>query len=163
RGRQHMNRFAPGEHTPSGGRDRPPRRSRAGEPAAPTRRRLRTSTGRTSPSSRRGSTSPTPATVWTVDPAPADLTSRWPLTVVDGGRHPGDQPELRVADLVIASVGPDTPLDDRLGLACARLLRTGGILVVLTHSDWTRGRLVDPTGPIVATAQNADLLYLQHI
>jgi hypothetical protein len=97
---------------------------------------------------------------------PADTTPSAPVAAAaaEGGAiRPGDQPEPRVADLVIASVGPDTPLDDRLGLACARLLRTGGILVVLTHSDWTRGQLVDPTGPIVATAQNADLLYLQHI
>jgi hypothetical protein len=42
-------------------------------------------------------------------------------------------------------------------------LRVGGILAVLTHSDWSRGELVDPTGPVVASAQNADLLYLQHI
>jgi hypothetical protein len=42
-------------------------------------------------------------------------------------------------------------------------LRVGGILTVLTHSDWSQGELVDPTGPVVASAQNADLLYLQHI
>lgn len=71
------------------------------------------------------------------------------------------------ADLVIASVDPRAPLDDRLddrlALVCARLLRVGGILAVITHSHWTAGRLSDPTGAIVTAAQNADLLYLQHI
>jgi hypothetical protein len=42
-------------------------------------------------------------------------------------------------------------------------LRVGGILVVLTRCDWPQGELIDPTGAVVASAQNADLLYLQHI
>jgi hypothetical protein len=82
------------------------------------------------------------------------------------------------ADLVITSLpmlpeeNPDVTADaeawavagrDLIAPAAARLLRAGGILVVLTHSDWSRGWLLDPTGPIVAAAQNADLLYLQHI
>lgn len=70
------------------------------------------------------------------------------------------------ADLVITSL-PPTDSGDRVGdlvaLVAARLLRVGGILVVLTHSDWQTGELVDPTGAVVAAAQNADLLYLQHI
>ncbi|OLZ48883.1 hypothetical protein BS329_23765 [Amycolatopsis coloradensis] len=70
------------------------------------------------------------------------------------------------ADLVIVSL-PDhaaesVPLD-RLAFLAANRLRQGGILAVYTHSDWTRGRLADPTGAIVAAAQHADLLYLQHI
>jgi hypothetical protein len=48
-------------------------------------------------------------------------------------------------------------------LLAARLLRVGGILAVLTHSDWSSGELLDPTGPLVTRAQNADLLYVQHI
>lgn len=70
------------------------------------------------------------------------------------------------ADLIITSLRPEYSRDrvsDHLALASARLLRTGGILAVLTHSDASRGELVDPTGPVVAAAQNADLLYLQHI
>jgi hypothetical protein len=70
------------------------------------------------------------------------------------------------ADLIITSLPPKHSGDhasDLVALLAARLLRVGGILTVLTHSDWTRGRLVDPTGPVVAAAQNADLLYLQHV
>jgi hypothetical protein len=70
------------------------------------------------------------------------------------------------ADLIITSLRPEPSTDrasDHVALLAARLLRVGGILAVLTHSDWSRGELVDPTGPVVASAQNADLLYLQHI
>jgi hypothetical protein len=70
------------------------------------------------------------------------------------------------ADLVITSL-PPADAGDRVGdvvaLLAARLLRAGGILAVLTHSDWSEGELVDPTGAVVAAAQNADLLYLQHV
>ncbi|MEU0514538.1 MULTISPECIES: hypothetical protein [Amycolatopsis] len=52
---------------------------------------------------------------------------------------------------------------EELALLAADRLRCGGTLAVYTHSDWTEGRLVDPTGLIVAAAQHADLLYLQHI
>lgn len=74
--------------------------------------------------------------------------------------------EERRADLVIASLAPEdgtTRRCDHLARSAARLLRTGGILAVLTHTDTTGGRLVDPSGPVVSAAQNADLLYLQHI
>lgn len=70
------------------------------------------------------------------------------------------------ADLVITSVHPhhNSPrTSDHMTLLAARLLRIGGLLAVLTHSDWSSGELFDPTGPLVAGAQNADLLYLQHI
>lgn len=70
------------------------------------------------------------------------------------------------ADLVVTSLPPAEGGDrvgDLVALVAARLLRVGGILVVLTHSDWQTGELVDPTGAVVAAAQNADLLYLQHI
>ncbi|MFD0201398.1 MULTISPECIES: hypothetical protein [Saccharothrix] len=69
-------------------------------------------------------------------------------------------------DLVITSLRPEHGGDhaaDLVALVAARLLRVGGILVVLTHCDWSGGELIDPTGAAVASAQNADLLYLQHI
>ncbi|MFI5591683.1 hypothetical protein ACIA5G_42000 [Amycolatopsis sp. NPDC051758] len=50
-----------------------------------------------------------------------------------------------------------------MAIAAARALAFGGILAVYTHSDWSSGRLIDPSGPMIAAAQNADLLYLQHI
>ncbi|ONI71116.1 hypothetical protein ALI144C_52275 [Actinosynnema sp. ALI-1.44] len=69
-------------------------------------------------------------------------------------------------DLIITSLRPEDGGDqssDLVALVAARLLRVGGILVVLTHCDWPAGELIDPTGAVVASAQNADLLYLQHI
>jgi hypothetical protein len=78
--------------------------------------------------------------------------------------------KARDTDLIITSLRPEhrkTPVSDHLrdhvALFAARLLRVRGILVVLTHSDWSHGELLDPTGPVVASAQHADLLYLQHI
>jgi hypothetical protein len=70
------------------------------------------------------------------------------------------------ADLVLVSLpahAAESVSLDRLALLAADHLRQGGIFAVYTHSDWSRGRLVDPTGAIVAAAQHADLLYLQHI
>ena len=52
---------------------------------------------------------------------------------------------------------------DEIAHRAAAALRIGGILAVLTHCDWSDGTLWDPTGPMVTAAQNADLLYLQHI
>jgi hypothetical protein len=69
-------------------------------------------------------------------------------------------------DLVIASLRPEHArqgASDQIAAAAARWLRTDGVLAVFTHCDWSTGELVDPTGPVVAAAQNADLLYLQHI
>jgi len=69
-------------------------------------------------------------------------------------------------DLIITSLHPQHHGDhtsDHVTLLAAKLLRVGGILAVLTHCDWSRGELIDPTGPIVTSGQNADLLYLQHI
>jgi hypothetical protein len=70
------------------------------------------------------------------------------------------------ADLIITTLRPEHSGDrssDHVTLLAARLLRVGGILVVLTRCDWSGGELVDPSGPVVASAQNADLLYLQHV
>ncbi|HWD78956.1 MAG TPA: hypothetical protein VG497_08740 [Kribbella sp.] len=69
-------------------------------------------------------------------------------------------------ELVIVSLPPQRGADrsvDVLALAAAQALAFGGILAVYTHSDWSGGRLTDPSGPMIAAAQNADLLYLQHI
>jgi hypothetical protein len=69
-------------------------------------------------------------------------------------------------DLIITSLRPEHGgghVSDVVALAAARLLRVGGILAVLTKCDWTSGELIDPTGAVVAAAQNADLLFFQHI
>jgi hypothetical protein len=78
--------------------------------------------------------------------------------------------KTRDTDVIITSLRPEHSrtrasdhLRDHVALLAARLLRPRGILVVLTHSDWSHGELIDLTGPIVASAQHADLLYLQHI
>jgi hypothetical protein len=65
-------------------------------------------------------------------------------------------------DLVVVELGC-LPADDGIGLLGADLLAPGGVLAVLTHCEQHGGRLVDPTGSVVASAQAADLLYLQHI
>ncbi|GGN23726.1 hypothetical protein GCM10011609_76700 [Lentzea pudingi] len=78
----------------------------------------------------------------------------------------GVQDAASDTDLIITSLCPEHGGDrfsDLVALVAARLLRVGGILVVLTHCDWLAGELIDPTGAVVASAQNADLLYLQHI
>lgn len=69
-------------------------------------------------------------------------------------------------DLVITSLPPERGADgsaEAVAIAAAQLLGFGGILAVYTHSDWSSGRLTDSSGPMIAAAQNADLLYLQHI
>lgn len=100
-------------------------------------------------------------------PSPAPVTVGQPSpTIGDAGVLGAVPVEATQADLIITSLRPEHSGDrasDLVALLAARLLRVGGILVVLTHCDWTRGELVDPSGPVVASAQNADLLYLQHI
>ena len=92
----------------------------------------------------------------TIDPLPASTSN--PAAI---------RPDTTTgeADLIITSLHPQHSgcASDHMALLAARLLRVGGILAVLTHSDWSSGELLDPTGPLVACAQNADLLYLQHI
>lgn len=78
-------------------------------------------------------------------------------------------------DLVFVELA-DVGVDDRIGVLAAHALRAGGILAVLTrcrpgsdqsdilHTPGDVGEgLIDRTGTVVASAQNADLLYLQHI
>ncbi|GLY67621.1 hypothetical protein [Amycolatopsis taiwanensis] len=84
---------------------------------------------------------------------------------LDGAGAPGSRVGER-ADLVVVSLpahAAETVPLDQLALLVAERLRYGGIFAVYTHSDWNEGQLVDPTGAIVAAAQHADLLYLQHI
>ncbi|MEV6602737.1 hypothetical protein [Kutzneria sp. NPDC051319] len=99
------------------------------------------------------------------DRAPAALSEPTPAGG-DGRVLDGVATGAKQADLIITSLRPEhsgNRASDLVALLAARLLRVGGILVVLTHCDWTQGELVDPSGPVVASAQNADLLYLQHI
>jgi hypothetical protein len=103
--------------------------------------------------------------VGTPDNTPAPELAALPGWPPDAAPHRFDVASAD-ADLIITSLRPEPSTDrasDHVTLLAARLLRVGGILAVLTHSDWSRGELVDPTGPVVASAQNADLLYLQHI
>jgi hypothetical protein len=85
----------------------------------------------------------------------------------------GEEPEpgkvsipLLPPDLIITGTSPaaiDDGSADALTLAAGHALRPGGVLTVLTHSHHIGGALVDPGGVLVTAAQNADLLYLQHI
>lgn len=102
-----------------------------------------------------GGTGPDPVTVPTA-PAVAVETDAPRRTTAPSGD----------ADLVVTRLHPQRSGDrgaDLVALFAARLLRVGGILIVLTHCDWETGELTDPTGAVVTAGQNADLLYLQHI
>jgi len=103
--------------------------------------------------------------VGTPDNTPAPEPAALPSDAPDAAPNRFDVASAD-ADLIITSLRPEPSTDhasDHIALLAAGLLRVGGILAVLTHSDWSQGELVDPTGPVVASAQNADLLYLQHI
>jgi hypothetical protein len=96
-------------------------------------------------------------------PATVSSSSRSDLR---GGVLDGAEGAPADTDLIITSLRPEDGGDhasDLVALVAARLLRVGGILTVITHCDWPAGQLIDPTGAVVASAQNADLLYLQHI
>ncbi|MBF6183369.1 hypothetical protein [Nocardia otitidiscaviarum] len=89
------------------------------------------------------------------------------LTIADSPARPA---RGEVADLVIASLLPDRhsppphDIHTRLAFTAADQLRGGAILAVLTRCSHTpTGLLDDATGPVVAAAQAADLLYLSHI
>jgi hypothetical protein len=89
-----------------------------------------------------------------------------PRSGIDGSAIDGVETGSSTTDLIITRLRPEHSGDhvsDLVTLLAARLLRVGGILIVLTHCDWSAGELIDPTGAVVASAQNADLLYLQHI
>ncbi|MGY0497472.1 hypothetical protein ACWZHB_03110 [Nocardia sp. FBN12] len=75
----------------------------------------------------------------------------------------GEQVDLVIASLLAEHVDPNAAADHVTSLA-TEVLPMGGLLVVLSrcrHSD--SGILLDPAGSVVAAAQAADLLYLQHI
>lgn len=86
------------------------------------------------------------------------------LDLEDLGAPPlsGHSQAAGTAALVVAAVGPEG-VGEAFGTAAAELLRPGGTLAVITHCDRHGGRLRDASGSIVAAAQNADLLYLQHV
>jgi hypothetical protein len=98
--------------------------------------------------------------------APGDTASTPPPGRCPTAARSGVDAAGAGADLVITSLRPEHARhggSDQVAGVAARWLRTGGVLAVFTHCDWSTGELVDPTGPVVAAAQNADLLYLQHI
>lgn len=81
-------------------------------------------------------------------------------------RHDEPQSPLPTVDLVLTHCPPAASNEaacHNFGALAAELLRPDGVAAVLTHTDSTGGTLTDPTGPIVTAAQDADLLYLQHI
>lgn len=102
-----------------------------------------------------GGTGPAPTTIPTTPAVATEADAPHHTTAPTGD-----------ADLVVTRLHPRHSGDrgaDLVALFAARLLRVGGILVVLTHCDWETGELTDPTGAVVTAGQNADLLYLQHI
>ncbi len=94
-------------------------------------------------------------------------------TIGDLGRHGLDAPTDRTwcgepVDVVVASLLADhlDPIAaaEHITALATEVLAMGGLLVVFSrcrHSD--SGVLFDPAGPVVAAAQAANLLYLQHI
>ncbi|MFF4591473.1 hypothetical protein [Amycolatopsis sp. NPDC001319] len=84
---------------------------------------------------------------------------------LDDGEQPCPEATEQV-DLIVTALPADRrndPSIEAVALAAARRLTFGGIFAVYTHGDWTTGRLHDPSRLMIAAAQNADLLYLQHI
>lgn len=100
-------------------------------------------------------------------PAPDTAAALAQIRELD--RHSSDAPDsAESVDLVVASLLRD-PLDpvraaEYITTLATEAMAMGGLLVVLSrcrHSD--SGVLLDPAGSVVAAAQAADLLYLQHI
>ena len=85
-----------------------------------------------------------------------------------GHRSPADAPTgsaggaQRGAQLIVLDLGC-RGLDEHCAAAVAAHVAPGGTLAVLTHSHHAGGRLLDPTGAVIAALQDADLLYLQHV
>ncbi|GAA1593769.1 hypothetical protein GCM10009764_15820 [Nocardia ninae] len=78
-------------------------------------------------------------------------------------RRTGEPVDLVIASLLADHLDPIEAAEHVTSLATG-VMAMGGLLVVLSrcrHSD--SGVLLDPAGPVVAAAQAADLLYLQHI
>ncbi|WP_433524072.1 hypothetical protein ACQPZ2_02195 [Nocardia pseudovaccinii] len=96
-------------------------------------------------------------------------------TVQTLGRHPNSDPnpatgtgtdeavDLVVVSLLADHLDPVAAAEQIATLAVARMAM-GALLVVLGRCRHSRsGVLIDPAGAVVAAAQAADLLYLQHI
>ncbi|MFF0492900.1 hypothetical protein ACFYTQ_28060 [Nocardia sp. NPDC004068] len=82
------------------------------------------------------------------------------------GRHTAPGLEESADLVVVTLLGEDTEADaaDRAVDAAVERMGAGAVLVVLARCRHTRGGvLLDPAGAVVAAAQAADLLYLQHI
>ncbi|WP_157106255.1 hypothetical protein [Nocardia sienata] len=85
---------------------------------------------------------------------------------LDAPTHPSDPGEpvnLVIASLLADHFDPIRAAENITTLA-TEVMAMGGLLAVLSrcrHSD--SGILLDPAGSVVAAAQAADLLYLQHI
>ncbi|MEJ7705063.1 MAG: hypothetical protein WKF47_16055 [Geodermatophilaceae bacterium] len=97
---------------------------------------------------------------------PINTPARGPIEFRPSDDETGVVSRGGTAELVVTSMPPNPAAArhvDAIALHAARELRFGGILVVLTHCHLDGGELRDPTGPMIAAAQNADLLYLQHI
>ncbi len=97
---------------------------------------------------------------------PINTLARGPIEFRPSDDEAGVVSRGGTTELVVTSMPPNpaaTRHVDAIALHAARELRFGGILVVLTHCYLDGGELRDPTGPMIAAAQNADLLYLQHI
>ncbi len=89
-----------------------------------------------------------------------------PNAVIAKLKREPDQPGT--VDLLLASMLPHhhdpAGAAPQIAALAADDLAEGGVLVVLTRCTHTSdGTLIDPTGPVVAAGQNADLLYLGHI
>ncbi|MTE17043.1 hypothetical protein [Nocardia aurantiaca] len=98
---------------------------------------------------------------------PADTGAALAITEAAGrDARLGPGPDNEHAALVLASLlgeglGPDP---DHVTALAARRVAAGGLLVVLSRCrHGVHGVLLDPAATVVADAQAADLLYLQHI
>src|SRR5262249_57676315 len=88
------------------------------------------------------------------------LTGTPPPTENDSHPTPGEQPGA--AAVILTIVEPHQP--DRFEqVAWRQLMRPGGILAVLTHSDHDTGQLRDPTTPLIRAARRGGLAWLDHI
>jgi hypothetical protein len=90
------------------------------------------------------------------------------LHVLTGNPHPAEAdshtaPGQRPGVAVILSIVEPHQLDRFAQVAWRRLLRPGGILAVLTHSDHDTGRLIDPTTPLIRAARQHGFAWLDHI
>ncbi|WP_157184014.1 hypothetical protein [Nocardia takedensis] len=88
-------------------------------------------------------------------------------TVESLGRDPrsgGDESvDLVVVSLLADHLDPVTVAENVIASAADRMA-AGALLVVLGRCRHSRdGVLLDPAGPVVAAAQSADLLFLQHL